>query len=388
MTSRVRRATAPIATATATSTVLLALVLTGQPAATAEQADRPGRSDRPGRAAQPLAQLDTPLVVGHRGASGYRPEHTLAAYRLAVEMGAEVIEPDLVPTKDGVLVARHENEISGTTDVADRPEFADRRTTKVVDGVPITGWFTEDFTLAELRTLRAVERLPEVRPANTAFDGRYGIPTLAQVLRLAERLDVAVAPETKHPTYFDSIGLSLEEPLVAELRAAGLTKKKSPVLVQSFETANLRELDTMTKVPLVQLVSGSGAPYDAVAAGEPTTYADLVTPAGLAEVATYADWLSPEKSVVLPRDPATGATGEPSAVVDDAHAAGLRVVVYTLRAENQFMATNFRRGTDPAAFGDMGAETVAFLEAGVDALFTDHPDIAVDARDAWVADRG
>lgn len=382
MTSRVRRATAPIATATATSTVLLALVLTGQPAATAEQ------TDRPGRAAQPLAQLDTPLVVGHRGASGYRPEHTLAAYRLAVEMGAEVIEPDLVPTKDGVLVARHENEISGTTDVADRPEFADRRTTKVVDGVPITGWFTEDFTLAELRTLRAVERLPEVRPANTAFDGRYGIPTLAQVLRLAERLDVAVAPETKHPTYFDSIGLSLEEPLAAELRAAGLTKKRSPVLVQSFETANLRELDTMTKVPLVQLVSGSGAPYDAVAAGEPTTYADLVTPAGLAEVATYADWLSPEKSVVLPRDPATGATGEPSAVVDDAHAAGLRVVVYTLRAENQFMATNFRRGTDPAAFGDMGAETVAFLEAGVDALFTDHPDIAVDARDAWVADRG
>jgi len=158
--------------------------------------------------------------------------------------------------------------------------------------------------------------------------------------------------------------------------------------VQSFETANLRELDTMTKVPLVQLVSGSGAPYDAVAAGEPTTYADLVTPAGLAEVATYADWLSPEKNVVLPRDPATGATGEPSDVVDDAHAAGLRVVVYTLRAENQFMATNFRRGTDPDAFGDMGAETVAFLEAGVDALFTDHPDIAVDARDAWVADRG
>jgi len=386
MTSRVRRATAPIATAT--STVLLALVVGGQPAATAQQAERTDRADRPGRAAQPVTQLDTPLVVGHRGASGYRPEHTLAAYRLAVQMGAEVIEPDLVPTKDGVLVARHENEISGTTDVADRPEFADRRTTKVVDGVPITGWFTEDFTLAELRTLRAVERLPEVRPANTEFDGRYGIPTLAQVLRLADRLDVAVAPETKHPTYFDSIGLSLEEPLVAELRAAGLTKRKSPVLVQSFETANLRELDTMTKVPLVQLVSGSGAPYDAVAAGEPTTYADLVTPAGLAEVSTYADWLGPEKNVVLPRDPVTGATGEPSAVVDDAHAAGLRVVVYTLRAENQFMATNFRRGTDPDAFGDMGTETVAFLEAGVDALFTDHPDIAVDARDAWVVDRG
>ena len=385
MTSRVRRPLAPIAT----STVLLSLVLTGSATAAQPAAAQPGAADRPdGPRGKALVQLDTPLVVGHRGGSGYRPEHTLAAYRLAAQQGAEIIEPDLVPTKDGVLVARHENEISGTTDVADRPEFADRRTTKVVDGRPVTGWFTEDFTLAELRTLRAVERLPEVRPDNTAYDGRYRVPTLTQVLALAERLDVAVAPETKHPTYFDSIGLSLEEPLVAALDAAGLTKRKSPVLVQSFETANLRELDTMTKVPLVQLVSGSGAPYDAVAAGEPTTYAEMVTPAGLAEVATYADWLSPEKNIVLPRDPATGATGEPSDVVDDAHSAGLRVVVYTLRAENQFMATNFRRGTDPDAFGDMAAETAAFLDAGIDALFTDHPDIAVDARDAWVDDRG
>jgi glycerophosphoryl diester phosphodiesterase len=372
MTSRVRRLLAPIALSTA--------LLAPLPAATTAVADQ-GTAPARGRA---LTQLDIPLVVGHRGASGYRPEHTLASYRLAVRQGADVIEPDLVSTKDGVLVARHENEISGTTDVADHPEFADRRTTKVVDGQPLTGWFTEDFTLAELRTLRAVERLPEVRPDNTAYDGRYRIPTFDEVLALADRLDVAVAPETKHPTYFDSIGLSLEEPLVFALDEAGLTKRRSPVLVQSFETANLRELDGMTRVPLVQLVSGSGAPYDRVAAGDPTTYADLLTPAGLADVATYADWLSPEKNQVLPRD-AAGATGEPSTLVDDAHGAGLRVVVYTLRRENQFMATNFRRGSDPDAPGDLVAEATAFLDAGVDAYFTDNPDLGVEARDAWVA---
>lgn len=380
MTSRVRRLAAPIALSSTLALSVLSPLLVGVGTAAASDPVEKPRS-------KPLTQLDTPLVVGHRGASGYRPEHTLAAYRVAVRMGADVIEPDVVPTEDGVLVARHENEISGTTDVAERPEFADRRTTKTIDGQPLTGWFTEDFTLAELRTLRAVERLPEVRPDNTTYDGRHKVPTLRAVLRLADRLDVAVAPETKHPTYFDSIGLSMEEPLVELLDEAGLTKHKSPVLVQSFETTNLRDLDEMTKVPLVQLVSGSGAPYDLVAAGDDTTYADLVTPTGLAEVATYADWLSPEKSLVLPRDPATGATGEPSAVTDDAHEAGLRVVVYTLRAENQFMATNFRRGTDPNALGDMVSEVTAFLDAGVDAFFTDHPDLGVEGRDDWVADR-
>lgn len=387
MTSRVRRSIAPLTLLVPLSLAAVAAPTTAQAdpaAATAPAADRGGKT-------KPLEQLRTPLVVGHRGASGYRPEHTLAAYRLAVRQGAEYIEPDLVSTKDGVLVARHENEISGTTDVADHPEFADRRTTRTIDGRPVTGWFTEDFTLAELRTLRAVERLPEVRPGNTAYDGRYRVPTLRQVLRLADRLSeragrtIGVAPETKHPTYFDSIGLSLEEPLVEALDEAGLDKKRSKVMVQSFETSNLRDLDEMTKVPLSQLTSGSGAPYDLVAAGEPTTYADLVSPAGLAEVATYADWVGPEKSQVLPRDPVTGATGEPTSLTDDAHAAGLRVVVYTLRAENQFMATNFRQGTDPDAYGDMAAEVAAHLDAGIDAFFTDHPDIGVDARDAWVA---
>lgn len=328
-------------------------------------------------------------MIGHRGASGYRPEHTLAAYRLAIRMGADYIEPDLVPTKDGILVARHENEISGTTDVADHPEFADRRTTKILDGTSVTGWFTEDFTLAELKTLRAVERLPEVRPVNTAYDGHFEVPTLQEVIDLVqaesrrEGRRIGIAPETKHPTYFDSIGLSMEEPLARMLRRNGLDRANAAVVLQSFETSNLRDLDRMTRVPIAQLVSGSGAPYDLRAAGDPTTYRDMVSPSGLAEIATYADWVAPTKELVLPRT--AGATGEPSAIVADAHAAGLKVVIWTLRLENQFLPTNFRIGTDPSAPGDMVAETMAHLDAGVDAVFSDQPDLAVAARDAWVA---
>lgn len=341
---------------------------------------------------RPVTQLRTPVVVGHRGASGYRPEHTLASYRLAVQLGADYIEPDLVPTKDGVLVARHENEISGTTDVAEHPEFADRRTTKTIDGREVTGWFTEDFTLRELRTLRAVERLPQVRPDNTRYDGRFRVPTFTEVLRLARKASretgrrIGVAPETKHPTYFDSIGLSLEEPMLRELKRFGLDEKRSKVLIQSFETTNLKQIDRLTEAPVEQLVDATGAPYDLVAAGKDTTYADLVTPAGLAKVARYADWLGPNKDVVLPRD-ASGALTGPSDVVDDAHAAGLRVVVFTVRDENQFMATDFRTGTDPDAKGDVFAEVQAFLDAGVDGVFADHPDSAVYARDTWVAGR-
>lgn len=336
------------------------------------------------------ARHDDPIVIGHRGASGYRPEHTLAAYRLAIRLGADYVEPDLVATKDGVLVARHENEISGTTDVADHPEFAGRRTTKTIDGRPVTGWFTEDFTLAELKTLRAKERLPQVRPDNTRYDGRFEIPTLDEVLELVkdesrrEGRKIGVYPETKHPTYFDSIGLSLEEPLVRTLRRHGLDKHKSKVFIQSFETGNLKQLDHLTRAPLVQLVDAAGAPYDLVAAGDPRTYADLVTPDGLDDIAEYADGVGTNKDLVLPRDPATGATGEPSAVVDDAHDAGLIVHVWTLRDENQFMATNFRRGTNPNAKGNIFAEVTAFLEAGVDGMFADYPDSAVDAREEWV----
>lgn len=350
---------------------------TGAAAPSATAADRPHRHT-------------DPLVIAHRGASGYRPEHTLAAYRLAVEQGADYIEPDLVSTKDGVLVARHENEISTTTDVEDHPELADRRTTKVIDGRQVTGWFTEDLTLAELKTLRAEERLPGVRPGNTQYDGRFEVPTLEEVLLLVEELEaetgreIGIAPETKHPTYFDSLGLSMEEPLVALLEEHGLDRRSSDVVLQSFEIGNLQDLDEMTKVDIAQLVDLRGAPYDQVAAGSPTTYADLVTRPGLRRVARYADWVAPTKDWILPRDPATGATGEPSTVVRDAHRSGLRVVTWTMRAENQFLATNFRVGTDPNAYGDLAAEVTAFLDAGVDALFSDHPDLAVGARDDWV----
>lgn len=330
-----------------------------------------------------------PLVIAHRGASGYRPEHTLASYRLAIELGADYIEPDLVSTRDGVLVARHENDITGTTDVAEHPEFASRRTTKRIDGRELTGWFTEDFTLAELRRLRAVERLPGVRPANRRYDGRFTVPTFDQVLRLA-RIEsrrtgrrIGVYPETKHPSYFDSIGLPLEEPLLAALKRHRLDRRGSKVFIQSFETTNLRELAGRTEVPLIQLLDASGAPADLAAWGEARRYADLVTPAGLSWIAGYADGVGAHKDLVLPRDPQTGATGEPSSLVRDAHDQGLLVHVWTLRHENRFMATNLRRGNDPDAEGDAIAEATAFLDAGVDGIFTDQTDSTVEARRQW-----
>ncbi len=331
------------------------------------------------------AQAAEPLVIGHRGASAYRPEHTLAAYRLAIAQGADYVEPDLVSTKDGVLVARHENEISGTTDVAEHPEFADRRTTKTIDGAEVTGWFTEDFTLEELRTLRARERLPELRIENTRFDGLYRVPTFAEVLDLARRYDVGVYPETKHPTYFDSIGLSLEEPLVATLREAGLDDADDPVFVQSFETGNLRDLDGLVDVPLVQLLSGSGAPYDLVAAGDERDYLDLVTRRGLEEVASYADGIGPDKGLVVPRDE-EGALAEPTRLVRRAHRAGLLVHPYTFRPENAFLPTDLQEG-DPeaegfaAARGDAEAELRLFYLLGVDGVFADAPDVAVAVRE-------
>ncbi|GGR52150.1 glycerophosphoryl diester phosphodiesterase [Nocardioides luteus] len=330
-----------------------------------------------------------PLVIAHRGASGFRPEHTLAAYEVAIEMGADVIEPDVVSTKDGVLVARHENQISGTTDVAEHPEFADRRTTKTIDGKDVTGWFTEDFTLAELKTLRAKERLPGERPGNTRYDGLFEVPTVAEVFALAqresrrERRTIRVAPETKHPTYFDSIGLSLEEPLAKLIKRYGYDRHDSPVLVQSFEVSNLEDMDRLTKASLVQLVSASGAPYDQVEAGTGLTYAQMLTPEGLADIRTYADWVAPEKKWVLPQG-ADGYLTGPTETVADAHEAGLKVVVWTMREENKYMAADFRNGTDPLTKGDIAAEVTAFLDEDVDAFFADYPDSAVQARDAWL----
>jgi glycerophosphoryl diester phosphodiesterase len=360
MTRKILRPRAVATTAALALTSSLAAVLSAAPvtAAPADVAEAP---------------LVEPVLIGHRGASGYRPEHTLAAYELAIEQGADYIEPDLVSTKDGVLVARHENEIGGTTDVANHPEFADRRTTKVIDGRPVTGWFTEDFTYRELRTLRAKERLPQVRPDNTAYDGQERIPTLDQVIKLARREGVGIYPETKHPTYFDSLGLSLEEPLVAALEKRHWDDADDPVIIQSFEVTNLQQLDRMVDVPLAQLVDASGGPYDRPG----TTYASMVTPAGLAQIASYADGLGSNKFLVLPR----GAT-EPTAVVADAHDAGLVVHVWTMRLENQFLDTRFRIGTDPNAPGDLAAEARAFLDAGVDGIFSDHPDVVAGVLDA------
>ncbi|MEV4658114.1 glycerophosphodiester phosphodiesterase [Micromonospora sp. NPDC049301] len=328
---------------------------------------------------------DRPIVIGHRGASGYRPEHTLEAYRLAIRMGADYIEPDLVSTSDGVLVARHENEISGTTDVAAHPEFAARKATKTIDGVAVTGWFTEDFTLTELKTLRAKERLPQVRVANTAFDGRFEVPTLQEVIDLARTEGrargraIGIYPETKHPSYFASIGLALEEPLVRVLRQNKLSHRDAPVFIQSFETANLRKLNRMIDVNLAQLLDATGRPYDFTVAGDTRTYQDLAKPAGLKWIAAYADGIGANKNLIVPRD-ASGALLAPTSVVRDAHREGLLVHSWTFRAENQFLPVDFRIGTDPNARGDITAEYELFLGLGLDGVFTDHPDTAVAAR--------
>ncbi|WP_309109817.1 glycerophosphodiester phosphodiesterase [Saccharothrix sp.] len=328
-----------------------------------------------------------PIVIGHRGASGYRPEHTLAAYELAARMGADYIEPDLVSTKDGVLVARHENEIGGTTDVGGKPEFAGRKTTKVIDGSSITGWFTEDFTLAELKTLRAKERIPEIRPRNTLYDGRYEVPTLQEVIDLSRRLsrelgrDIGVYPETKHPTYFQDIKLALEPELVDVLNRNGLNRANAKVYVQSFEVANLKELRKSLRVPLVQLINSSGAPYDFVKAGDKRTYSDLVTPDGLREIRTYANGIGAAKDRIIPRN-AAGFLQTPTTLVRDAHTRGLIVHAWTFRNENAFLPADFRTSTDPAAYGRAFEEYAKFYATGLDGLFADNPDTAVEARSA------
>jgi len=316
------------------------------------------------------------LIIAHRGASGERPEHTLLSYQLAIDQGADFIEPDLVPTKDGILVARHENDISETTDIARHPEFAQRRTTKTIDGIPTTGWFTEDFTLAELRTLRAKERLPLLRPGNKAYDGQALIPTLDEVIALAKRASketgrtIGIYPETKHPAYFASIGLPLEPPLLAALKAAGWDRADAPVFIQSFEPANLRMLHGMTPVRLIQLMRLLRTPVD-------PDFAAMCSPEGLREVATYAQGIGPEKAMLI------APVGPPVCHVADAHAAGLKVHPWTFRAENAFLPTALRNGTDPAVHGDLNAEILTHLQLGVDGFFTDYPYIGAQARAAF-----
>jgi glycerophosphoryl diester phosphodiesterase len=330
-----------------------------------------------------------PIVIAHRGASGYVPEHTLEAYALAIRQGADYIEPDLVMTRDRVLVARHENEIGGTTNVAELPQFASRRTTKVIDGSSVTGWFTEDFTLAELRTLRARERLPGLRAANTRYDGHFAIPTFEDVLKLARtagKESLGVYPETKHPTYFQRLGLPMEDALLEVLERHGYASRESPVFIQSFETANLRVLRGKTPLRLIQLIEAEGAPYDLVVAGDERTYADLTTPRGLKQIATYADGIGVHKSLIIPPLP-DGRLGSPTRLVADAHTAGLLVHGWTFRAENEFLPKNFQSGDDPAAQGQLPGEIVTFLNAGMDGFFSDHPDLGVLARDGFVAPR-
>ncbi|QOV39544.1 glycerophosphodiester phosphodiesterase [Streptomyces ferrugineus] len=338
-----------------------------------------------------MKSLPKPTIIGHRGASGYRPEHTLGSYQLALDMGADIVEAgDLVPTKDGHLVCRHEPEIGGTTDVADHPEFADRKTTKVLDGVSVTGWFTEDFTLAELKTLRAVERIPANRPHNTLYDGRWEIPTFEEVLRWQDEQtrrcgrQVWIYPELKHPTYFRKQGLALEERIAKVLHKHGKDRRNAPVIIQSFEPTSIQRLNKLVDNPLVVLLSGATSrPWDFVETGDPRTVADLIKPAGLREIASYAQGIGCTLDLIIPKD-ADGNLTTPTTLVADAHKVGLILHPWTLRNENPFLPANFRKGTDEDAYGNVFGAYQAYFATGIDGVFTDQPDTGVLAREDFV----
>ncbi|MFD5079089.1 glycerophosphodiester phosphodiesterase [Streptomyces sp. NPDC058371] len=335
--------------------------------------------------------LPKPTVIGHRGASGYRPEHTFGSYQLALDLGAHVIEAgDLVPTRDGHLVCRHEPEIGGTTDVAAHPEFADRKTTKSLDGVATTGWFTEDFTLAELKTLRAIERIPATRQRNTIYNGRWEIPTFEEVLRWQDEQtrkrgkQVWIYPELKHPTYFRKLGLGTEERLARLLRKYGKDKKNSPVIIQSFEPTSLQRMNELVGNPLAVLLSTANTrPWDFVESGDPRTVADLIKPEGLAWLASFAQGIGPTLDLIIPKD-ANGNLTTPTTLVDDAHEAGLVLHPYTMRNENTFLPANFKKGTDPNAYGDVFGAFRTYFETGIDGVFSDNADTALLARADFV----
>jgi glycerophosphoryl diester phosphodiesterase len=344
-----------------------------------------------------MAAAERPFVIAHRGASGYLPEHTLAGYFVAIQQGTDYVEPDLVITRDGALVVRHENEIGGTTDVASHPEFAARRTTRTVDGQPLTGWFTEDFTLAELKTLRARERLPELRRANTRYDGVFQIPTFEEVLQLVAAAEdqraaqaraagrapsprIGIYPETKHPSHFAQAGLHFDDRLLDALTRYGYSRRSDPICIQSFEVANLKALRKRTDLTLVQLVEPRGQPFDFALAGDQRSYLDLMSDQGLKEIATYADAIGPHKWMVVQF--ANGQVQD-TGLARRARGAGLGVHVWTLRAENEFLPPGFRSAGDAAALGDLRGEIDALLDAGITGFFSDHPDLAVRARDEW-----
>lgn len=317
------------------------------------------------------------MIVGHRGAPGYRLEHTMASYELAYRLGADYVDVDLVPTWDGHLVARHENEIGTSTDVATRHHFAGRRSTKLIDGLSVTGWFTEDFTLAELKSMRATEPVPQLRPHNTVYNGQCEIVTYQEVLDLADRLTeelgrrLGTFPEVKHAAYFAGIGNPIEPELVDILRTRTLDRPDSPVVLQSFEVGTLRLLSERVRVPLLQLTADSGAPADFVAHGDPRGYAELVTAEALPGIARYASYLGPATSQLV------DVHGD-ARLVTEAHAAGLRVVPYTLRNENAFLPARLRSSDDPREWGDFGSEYRRVLDTGVDGVFTDQPDTVAE----------
>jgi glycerophosphoryl diester phosphodiesterase len=353
------------------------------------------------------AHDDEPLVIGHRGAPGYLPDHTLEGYALAIRLGADYIEPDLVATKDGHLIARHEPNITATTDVEEHPEFESRRTTRMVDGVTEQGWFASDFTLAEIRTLGAVQPLAE-RPQQ--FNGRFRIPTFEEVIALARRYRVGIYPETKHPTYHQNLGLPLEGRLVAALRRAGLDRRRAPVFIQSFEQSNLKQLNRMTDVRLVQLVDANDVnpdgsldytppfdrPYDWTVSGDPRllarTFGFFATDAGLAEISTYADGIGPWKrylvSIAAVDINGDGVVGDengdgrvdeadrrllpPTSLIRRAHRKGLVVHTWTFRSERHRLAYDYR--------GNALREYLHFYRLGIDGVFSDFPDHAVLAR--------
>ncbi|MBQ1159384.1 glycerophosphodiester phosphodiesterase [Streptomyces sp. A73] len=358
---------------------------------TAQAAERSSvRTDGRGRGHR---GLPTPAVVAHRGASGYRPEHTLGSYQLALDMGADIIEQDLVPTKDGHLVCRHENDITATTDVADHPEFASRRTTKTVDGKKLTGWFTEDFTLKELKTLRAKERIPQQRQHNTLYNGRWEVPSFAEVLEWAEKQGrrrgrpVWLHIETKHPTYFRKLGLGLEKPLAKLLRRYGRHKAHAPNFLQSFEPSSIQKLSKLVDCPLVVLLSGpTSRPWDFVEAGDPRTVADLVEPEGLKWISGFAQGIGPTLDLIIPRKP-DGSLGEETTLVRDAHARKLVLHPYTMRNENTFLPADFRVGDDPNAYGDAFGAFKRYFATGIDGLFSDNCDTALLAAADFRDDR-
>ncbi|BAZ86820.1 glycerophosphodiester phosphodiesterase [Dolichospermum compactum] len=313
-----------------------------------------------------------PIIIAHRGASGYRPEHTLASYELAIDLGADYIEPDLVITKDGILIARHENEISETSDIANHPEFAHLKTTKIIDNEIKTGWFTEDFTIAEIKTLTAKEPIPQLRPQNLVYDGIFPIPTFTEIIDLAQQKSqetgrkIGIYPETKHPSYFQTIGLPLEDTLLCNLQKINL-----PIFIQSFEVSNLKQLSQKTDLPLVQLINETGKPYDFVINHDPRTYTDLLNQKGLKEITEYAQAIGVNKNLLIPRDN-HGQLLSPTSLIINAHAANLQVHTWTFRNEDFFLPLDCQANPEK--------EYQLFFNLGVDGVFSDYPDKAVKVK--------